>query len=120
MKEILRVYGGFEIASMVNAMISAAKNRMIVLVDGFIVTAAYLVAQQLYPNVEKFAIFCHQSQEKGHQLLLEHCKANPILKLGMRLGEGTGCALAYPLIESAVNFINEMASFDSAGVSKKD
>lgn len=118
--EVLQTFGGFEIASMVGSMIAAAKRNMIVLVDGFIATAAYLVASKIHPDLEKFAIFCHQSNEKGHQLLLKNLDANPILKMELRLGEGTGCALAYPLIKSAVNFMNEMASFESAGVSTKE
>ncbi len=119
-QEVLRNYGGFEIASIVGAMITAAENKMIVMVDGFIVTAAYLIAQKLYPNLQKFAVFCHQSEEQGHQLLLESLNASPILKLNMKLGEGTGCALAYPIIKGAVSFINEMASFESASVSQKN
>jgi nicotinate-nucleotide--dimethylbenzimidazole phosphoribosyltransferase len=119
-KEVLRCYGGFEIAAIVGAMISAAKNKMIVMVDGFIVTAAYLVAKKLYPNLQKFAVFCHQSEEQGHRLLLEKLNVVPLLKLNMRLGEGTGCALAYPIIKGAITFINEMASFESASVSQKN
>ena len=77
--------------------------------------AAYKLNDEIINN----AIFCHQSDEKGHDLLLKQIGAEPILNLGLRLGEGTGCALAYPLIQSAVNFLNDMASFESASVSEK-
>lgn len=117
-KDILQTYGGFEIATMVGAMVEASKQGMVVLVDGFISTAAYLVAERMHSGLKENSLFCHQSQEQGHQLLLQKLGVNPILKMDLRLGEGTGCALAYPLIKSAVAFINEMASFDSAGVSK--
>jgi len=116
--EILRAVGGLEIAMMTGAMLQAAARRMVVLVDGFIATSAALVASRLAPEFLGYAIFCHRSDEQAHQLLLEHLKASPLLDLEMRLGEGTGAALAYPLVEAAVAFVNEMASFDSAGVSK--
>ena len=115
--EILASVGGLEIAQIVGAMLQAAHNQMIILVDGFIATSAFLVAHALEPNILDYAIFCHQSDESGHRLMLEYLKAEPLLKLNLRLGEGTGCALAYPLIQAAVNFLNEMASFESAGVS---
>jgi nicotinate-nucleotide--dimethylbenzimidazole phosphoribosyltransferase len=77
------------------------------------------MASQFNKEVRDYAIFCHMSQEKGHTLLLDYLNAEPILDLGMRLGEGTGCAVAFPIIQSAANFLNDMASFESAGVSNK-
>ena len=88
------------------------------MVDGFIATAAYLCAFTINPEIRHNAIFCHQSQEKGHQIMLDYLKVNPLLNLSLRLGEGTACALAYPIIESAVLFMNEMASFESAKINK--
>ncbi len=117
---VLRVYGGFEIAMMCGAMLAAAEKKMTLLVDGFIASAAYLLASKIDANIEHYSIFCHQSEEKGHQQMLSYLNAEPILHLNMRLGEGTGCAMAFPIIEAAVNFLNEMASFESAGVSEKD
>jgi nicotinate-nucleotide--dimethylbenzimidazole phosphoribosyltransferase len=116
---VLSTYGGFEIAMMVGAYLQAAQLKMLILVDGFIATAALLVAFKLYPNILEYCIFTHQSQEKGHQKLLESLKAEPVCNLSMRLGEGTGVAIAFPIIQAAVNFLNDMASFEDAGVSKK-
>ncbi|POY34866.1 nicotinate-nucleotide--dimethylbenzimidazole phosphoribosyltransferase [Solitalea longa] len=115
--EILNTFGGFEIAQMVGAILQAAANKMILLVDGFITTSALLIAQAIHPAVIDYCIFCHQGDENGHKGMLEYLNAKAILKLNMRLGEGSGVALAYPIIQSAVNFMNEMASFESAGVS---
>lgn len=112
-------FGGFEIVEMAGAMLAAGKRNMLVLVDGFIATAAYLCALQIDPTIADKAIFCHVSDEKGHQSLLKFLGAKPVLQLGLRLGEGTGCVLAYPLLSSAVAFLNEMASFESASVSNK-
>lgn len=117
--EILQTYGGFEVAQICGAMIAAYKNEMLILVDGFIATSAFLVAQALYPEIKDYAVFCHNSNEIGHQKMLNYLDVKPILHLDMRVGEGTGCALAYPILENAVAFLNEMASFESAGVSNK-
>lgn len=116
---ILQAYGGFEIAHMAGGMAEAARRGMVVLVDGFIATAAYAVAQKLEPMLPAHAVFCHCSDEQGHRLFLTHLRAAPLLDLGLRLGEGTGCALALPLLRSAVAFLNEMASFDEADVPTK-
>lgn len=117
--QVLQTFGGFEIAMMCGAFLAAAEEKMVLMVDGFIASAAFLCAVKLNPAIKDFAVFCHQSEEKGHQLLLESLNVKPLLNLDMRLGEGSGCAVAYPLIKSAVAFLNEMASFESAGVSAK-
>jgi nicotinate-nucleotide--dimethylbenzimidazole phosphoribosyltransferase len=114
---VLRTVGGFEIATLCGAFLEAARRRMVILVDGFIASVAFLCASQLDATIRPFAVFCHQSAEKGHARLLTELGAEPLLQLGMRLGEGTGCAVAYPILQSAVAFLNEMASFESAGIS---
>lgn len=116
---MLAALGGLEIAALVGGILQAAANGMVILIDGFIATAALLVARQFEPAVLDYCIFCHQSDERGHKAMLDHLGAQPLLQLGMRLGEGSGCALAYPLVEAAVRMLNEMASFESAGVSNK-
>jgi len=117
--EVLATFGGFELAMMVGAMLGAAEQKALLLVDGFIATAALLVASQLAPAILHYCVFAHCSGEAGHRQLLQHLGATPLLDIGLRLGEGTGAALAYPLVQSAVNFLNEMASFESAGVSSR-
>jgi nicotinate-nucleotide--dimethylbenzimidazole phosphoribosyltransferase len=116
---VLAALGGFEIAMMSGAMLQAASERRVVLVDGFIAGAAALVACALLPAVKDYLVFCHRSAERGHHLLLAQLQATPLLDLDMRLGEGTGALLAWPLLQSASLFLAEMASFDSAGVSGK-
>ncbi|MFV0183206.1 nicotinate-nucleotide--dimethylbenzimidazole phosphoribosyltransferase [Empedobacter falsenii] len=119
-KQILATFGGFEVAQMTGAMLAAYEHNMLLMIDGYIASAAILVASKLKPEILKNAIFCHQSDEIGHRYLLNYFNEEPILKINLRVGEGTGCALAYPIIKSAVNFFNDMASFESAGVSNKE
>lgn len=116
---VLARYGGFEIATMVGAMLAAAQRRMLVLVDGFICGAAALVAARLQPAFLDYAVFSHLSKEPGHRLQLSSLGVEPLLDLDLRLGEGTGCALAWPLVRAACAMLNEMASFASAGVAEK-
>ncbi|HLP39590.1 nicotinate-nucleotide--dimethylbenzimidazole phosphoribosyltransferase [Lacibacter sp.] len=118
--QLLCRIGGFEIAMMVGAYHKAAELKMIIVVDGFIATAALQVAKQYNQTITDYCVFAHCSDENGHRKMLEHLKVKPVLQLGMRLGEGTGAALAIPLLQSAVQFLNEMASFESAGVSGKE
>lgn len=117
--EVLREFGGFEIATMVGVILAAAERRMVVLIDGFVVGAAALVACCLYPAARDYCVYAHRSAEAGHRIQLEAMQAEPLLDLSLRLGEGTGVALAWPLLQGAVAFLNEMASFASAGVSEK-
>ncbi len=118
--EILQCFGGFEIAMILGGMLKAAENKMLILVDGFIATSAFLIANALYANINDYAIFCHNSNEQAHKKMLEYLNANPLLDLRLRLGEGTGAAIAYPIIEAAVNMINKMATFQSAKISGKN
>ncbi len=115
---VLQCFGGYEIAQICGGMLRAAERGMLILLDGFIATSAYLVASALYPFIADYTILCHQSAEKGHSMMAKHIKLAPVLQLNLRLGEGTGCAIAYPVIASAVAFFNEMASFDEAEVSQ--
>jgi nicotinate-nucleotide--dimethylbenzimidazole phosphoribosyltransferase len=115
--EILRCLGGLEIAAMAGMVLAAARHRLVVVVDGFISTAAAAIAADIEPNVLGYLIAGHRSEEPGHHLLLDHLKLTPVLSLGMRLGEGTGAVLAIPVIESAITLYNQMATFASAGVS---
>jgi nicotinate-nucleotide--dimethylbenzimidazole phosphoribosyltransferase len=115
---VLAALGGLEIATMVGAVLQAAAERRVIVVDGFITTAAVLVAQRLRPHVLQRCVFAHRSGERGHALLLAHLRAEPLLDLGMRLGEGSGAAVAWPLLESACRILREMASFGAAGVAR--
>ncbi len=115
-ENILACLGGFEIVQMTGAILAAAERKMLVVIDGFIASAAALLATEMNANVRDYLIFAHESDEKGHKLMLSHMNAIPLLNLGLRLGEGTGAALALPLIQAAANFYNEMASFEEAKV----
>lgn len=117
--DVLACVGGFEVAAMVGAVLEAAQRRMVILVDGFIATAAVLVAARVAPGVLRYCVFGHVSDERGHRALLEVLDARPLLSLSLRLGEGSGAVLAYPLVVSAVAFLREMATFASAGVSER-
>ena len=116
---VLAEFGGFEIVMMAGAMLGAAERGMTLLIDGFIVTSALLVASRIAPAIRDYCVFCHRSAEPGHLAQLAELHADPLIVLGLRLGEGTGAALAWPLVSAAVAFLNEMASFASAGVSEK-
>lgn len=115
-KSILAQVGGYEIVQMVGAFLGAYRNRTPVLVDGFIVSVAAYVATLIEPNCRDYMIFAHRSEESGHKILLDLLNAEPLLDLGLRLGEGTGSALAMPILRAAAEFYNNMASFESAGV----
>jgi nicotinate-nucleotide--dimethylbenzimidazole phosphoribosyltransferase len=117
--DALAALGGFEIAAMVGAVQQASAERRLVLVDGFITTAAVAVAAALRPGVLASCVFAHCSQEAGHGRWLHHLGVQPLLALGLRLGEGSGAALAWPLLESACRVLEEMASFEAAGVSRR-
>jgi nicotinate-nucleotide--dimethylbenzimidazole phosphoribosyltransferase len=117
--EILCAVGGFEIAMMAGAMLQAASERRVILVDGFIAGAAALVAVGMSPASKDYMVFSHVGAEFGHRAMLKALAALPLLDLGLRLGEGTGALLAWPLVVSSARLLNEMASFESAGISLK-
>ncbi|RKJ96374.1 nicotinate-nucleotide--dimethylbenzimidazole phosphoribosyltransferase [Alicycliphilus denitrificans] len=114
--DALAALGGFEVATLAGAVLQAASERRVIVVDGFITSAAVLVAARLAPAVLERCVFSHRSGERGHARMLEALRAEPLLDLGLRLGEGSGAALAWPLLESACRVLREMASFASAGV----
>ncbi len=114
--EKLATYGGFEIATIAGGMLQAASNRMLILVDGFIVTAALMAAHAINPTVLEYCLFCHTSNEQAHHAMLNQLGVTEtLLNLDMRLGEGTGAAVAYPILCSSIAFFNEMASFQETG-----
>jgi nicotinate-nucleotide--dimethylbenzimidazole phosphoribosyltransferase len=117
--EVLAAFGGFEIAMLAGAALQAAAERRVVVVDGFIASAAVLVATRLAPALAGYCVLAHRSAEPGHALMVRELGGEPLLNLGLRLGEGSGAALAWPLLESAVRVLAEMASFESAGVSDR-
>ncbi len=115
-EEILATYGGLEIATIAGGMLEAAQRRMLIIVDGFITTSAFLAAYEINPNIKDYAIFSHQSGEQGHLKMLEHVGGKALLNLDLRLGEGTGSAIAYPIIQGSVAMLNDMTSFTEAKV----
>ena len=117
--DALAAFGGLEIATMTGAVLQAAAQRRVIVVDGFIASAAVLVAHALQPLVLQRCVFAHRSGERGHEFMLQHLGVQPLLDLGLRLGEGSGAALAWPLLQSACVILREMASFATAGVSEK-
>ena len=117
--DVLAAFGGFEMATMLGAVLQAAAERRVIVVDGFITSAVILVAKSLQPAVLQRCVFAHRSGERGHGLMLEQLQADPLLSMGLRLGEGSGAALAWPLLVAACTVLRDMASFESAGVSEK-
>ena len=117
-EDIMRYFGGLEMAMAVGAMLQAAELGMVILVDGFIMTNCLLAASRLYPAVTDYAVFGHQGDEAGHKLLLQWLNARPLLHLGLRLGEGSGAVCAYPIVDSAVRMLREMDSFAQAEITK--
>ncbi|MCQ9638734.1 nicotinate-nucleotide--dimethylbenzimidazole phosphoribosyltransferase [Chryseobacterium sp. WG14] len=118
--DIAQTFGGLEIAQMIGAMEEAFRQNMLIMVDGFIATVAVATAWKKNPDILNNCIFCHVSDENAHLQLLELLGQKALLNFNLRLGEGTGCALAYPVIQNAVNFLNEMSSFEDAHVSNRE
>lgn len=116
--EVMRYFGGYEMVMAVGGMLRAAELRMIILVDGFIMTNCVLMASRLYPVMLDYCVFGHQGDEAGHKRVLDFLGAKPLLNLGLRLGEGSGAVCAYPILDSAVRMINEMHSFKQAAITK--
>ncbi|TWV11256.1 nicotinate-nucleotide--dimethylbenzimidazole phosphoribosyltransferase [Bacteroidaceae bacterium HV4-6-C5C] len=117
-RDIIRYFGGLEMVMAIGGMLQAAELKMVILVDGFIMTSCLLAASKLYPEVMDYAIYGHCGDEIGHKLLLDNMNAKPVLNLNLRLGEGTGAICAYPIIQSAVRMINEMDNFAHASITK--
>lgn len=116
--EMIRYFGGFEMVTAIGAMLRAAELHLIILVDGFIMTACALAAVKMHPAAKDYMVFTHCGDERGHRRMLDLLDARPLLSLGLRLGEGTGSLCAYPLLDSAVRMVNEMNDFDSAHITK--
>ena len=119
-EDALATFGGFEIVMMCGAMLEAASLQMTLIIDGFIVTSALLAAAAINKNILDYCIFAHTSGEQGHEKMLSFLQVEPLLNLGMRLGEGSGAAVAFPIIKSAITFLNNMATFKSANVSEAE
>jgi len=111
-------FGGFEMVAAIGAMLRAAEQHLIILVDGFIMTACALAAIQLEPESRHYMVFTHCGDESGHRLMLDAMHAEPLLHLGLRLGEGTGALCAFPIVDSAVRMMNEMNNFKDAAITK--
>ena len=114
----LAYFGGYEMIAAIGAMLKAAEKHLVILVDGFIMTACAMAAIQLYPAAQDYMIFTHCGDESGHKMMLDVIEAEPLLHLGLRLGEGTGALCAFPIVDSAVRMINEMNNFDNAHITK--
>ena len=114
----IRHFGGFEMTAAIGAMLKAAEKHLVILVDGFIMTACALAAVRLYPAAQDYMIFTHCGDESGHKRLLDAMGASALLHLGLRLGEGTGALCAFPIVDSAVRMMNEMNNFDNARITK--
>ena len=114
----LRYFGGFEMVAAIGAMLRAAEQHLIILVDGFIMTACAIAAIRLYPAAQDYMVFTHCGDESGHKKMLDIVQAKPLLSLGLRLGEGTGALCAFPIVDSAVRMMNEMNNFDNAKITK--
>ena len=117
-KDLIAWFGGYEMVMAIGGMLRAAELKMIILVDGFIMTNCILAASKLHPEILSYAIFGHQGDETGHKLVLDAMKVRPLLNLGLRLGEGTGAICAYPIVVSSVNMMNEMDNFAHASITK--
>ena len=116
--DIMRHFGGYEMVMAVGGMLRAAELKMVILIDGFIMTNCVLAASRLHPEVLPYCIFGHCGDETGHKRVLNFLKAKPLLDLGLRLGEGSGAVCAYPIVQSAVRMINEMHSFQQESITK--
>ena len=114
----LRYFGGFEMIAAIGAMLRAAEQHLVILVDGFIMTACALAVCRLYPEAQHYMVFGHCGDESGHRRMLDAMGAKPLLSLGLRLGEGTGALCAFPILDSAVRMINEMNNFDNGNITK--
>lgn len=117
-EDAIREFGGFEMVTAIGTMLRTAERHTLVLVDGFIMTACALAAVRLYPEAQDYMVFCHSGDESGHRLMLKSLGAEPLLSLGLRLGEGTGALCAFPIVDSAVRMINEMNNFQNANITK--
>ena len=114
----LTYFGGFEMVAAIGAMLRAAEQHLIILIDGFIMTACAIAAIRLYPDAQDYMVFTHCGDESGHRMMLDIVDAKPLLNLGLRLGEGTGALCAFPILDSAVRMVNEMNNFDNAKITK--